>query len=124
MLADTDVLIDLIRGNPAAVAWLASLPAPPRVSGFAAMELAFGSQNAIELANVRTFLAQFSVLWPGEAEAPQALDYAQLKLSHGVGILDALTAALALARGLPVATFNVRHFNAIPDLRVVQPYTR
>ena len=124
LLLDTDVLIDLIRGHPAALAWLGSLPARPLVSGFAALELAFGSQNAAELANVHTFLAQFPILWPAEVEVAHSLDYAQFKLSHGVGVLDALTATLAVGRAVQLATFNLRHFRAIPDLIVVQPYAR
>jgi predicted nucleic acid-binding protein len=124
MLLDTDVLIDLIRGHPPALAWLAAMPTLPRVSGFAALELAFGSQNARELANVRKFLARFPVLWPTESEAAASLEYARLKLSQGTGPLDALTAGLAIGRGLELATFNVRHFNPIADLTVVQPYSR
>ena len=39
MLLDSDVLIDLERGHAAGLAWLATLTAPPFVSGFAALEL-------------------------------------------------------------------------------------
>ena len=38
-MLDSDVCVDLLRKNPAARAWIASLPAPPSVSGFVAMEL-------------------------------------------------------------------------------------
>ena len=64
------------------------------------------------------------VEWPAEIEAERALDCARLKLSHGVGILDALTAALAVGKGMTPATQNIRHFSVIPDLTVAQPYTR
>jgi len=124
IMLDTDILIDLIRGHPAALSWLGSLPVRPLVSGFAALELAFGSQNAVELANVSAFLAQFRILWPAEVEAAHSLEYARLKLSHGVGVLDALTAAIALRRRVPLGTFNVRHFGAIPGLATAQPYAR
>jgi predicted nucleic acid-binding protein len=86
--------------------------------------LAFGSRNATELANVRSFLSQFTVLWLAEYDAPLASDYARLKLSHGTGILDALTAALAVSHGLALATLNVRHFEPFPDLITVRPYSK
>jgi hypothetical protein len=123
-LADTDVLTDILRGHPPALAWLAALPTRPLISGFAALELAFGCRNAAELARVREFLARFAVIWPADVEVARALEYAPIKLSDGIGLLDSLTAALAVSRGLTLLTYNDRHFRAIPGLITAQPYTR
>jgi tRNA(fMet)-specific endonuclease VapC len=38
-----------------------------------------------------------------------------------IGFYDVMVAATALERGWPVATFNVRHFAAVPDLRLIVP---
>ena len=43
-------------------------------------------------------------------------------LSHGLGIPDALVAATAIHHQLVLYTRNVRHFQMIPDLKVVPPY--
>jgi predicted nucleic acid-binding protein len=38
-----------------------------------------------------------------------------------IGYYDLIVAATALERGSEVATFNRRHFSAVPGLRVVEP---
>lgn len=125
MLLDTDIMIDLERGLPAARAWLTSLPSGPPVAGFAAMELYNGCQNSAEQRKVEKFLRPFTLLWPSEASLLRASEtFTSLRLAHGVGMLDALIAATALQHGLTLATFNVRHFRAIPGLVTVQPYKR
>ena len=124
-LLDSDVLIDVLRGHPPAAAWIRSLPTLPPASGFAALELTYGARTARELADVYWFLRAFPLLWPSETHLRRALaEYPPLHLSHGLDLLDALTAATATAHGLAIATFNVRHFEAISGLQVVQPYVR
>jgi predicted nucleic acid-binding protein len=49
-------------------------------------------------------------------------DFASAHLSHATGILDALIAATATYHGLPLHTFNRKHFSAFPTLKTVQPY--
>jgi len=125
MILDTDVLIDLVREHPAAAAWFASLPTLPAACGFAALELTYGCLNTAELRAVRTFLRTFTIVWPSEEDLWRALiDYAPLHLSHGLGAMDALIAATAVGRGVPLVTFNVRHFRAVPNLTTLQPYNR
>ena len=41
-----------------------------------------------------------------------------MTLSHGLQMGDALIAATALEHGIPLLTGNVRHFAAIPALRI------
>jgi predicted nucleic acid-binding protein len=125
MLLDTDILIDLVRRHPAASAWFAALPELPTVAGFAALELAYGCRDAAELRAVRAFLRVFPMAWPTEEDLRRALvDYAPLRLSHGLGLLDAVIAATAVGLDLSLVTFNVRHFGAVPGLTTEQPYTR
>ena len=125
MILDTDVLVDLLRGHPPAIAWFGSLIAPVAVCGFAALELAQGCVNKRELKRIRKVLAPFPLVWPNAADMLRAYDdYAGLPLSHGIGLLDALIATTAVGQGLPLPTFNVRHYVAIPGLTTVQPYMR
>ena len=49
---------------------------------------------------------------------------ARLSLSHGLGIIDALIAECAIGLGVPLCTFNVRHFSAVPGLVTERPYAR
>ncbi len=53
-----------------------------------------------------------------------ALAHANLRLSSGLGLLDAITAAIAVDLGMTIGTFNARHFAAVPGLSVQQPYLR
>ena len=71
------------------------------------------------------FLRAFRIYWPAEADMNRALqEFTGYRLSHGLGLVDALIAATALGRGEPLATFNVRHYQAVPGLVTVQPYVR
>ena len=125
MLLDTDVLIDLERGHPDALAWIATLTNPPFVSGFAALELAQGAANKVELRKTRILFADFPPLWPTVEDMTRAFEeYAALRLSHGLGLLYSLIAATATGAGEVLATFNLSHFGAVPGLATVQPYKR
>ena len=119
------MLIDLERRHPGADAWLATLPVVPGTPGFAAMELLNGCQRRAEWRSVDRFLRAFPVFWPAEPEMSRALrEFTGYRLSHGLGLIDALIAATALGRGEPLATFNVRHYQAVPGLVTIQPYVR
>lgn len=124
MLLDTDILIDVTRKHPPAFAWFAGLLEQPSIAGFAAMELTFGRPNARELREVRRFLAPLKVLWPDEDGMRRALDFADLHLKDGLGVLDALVDATVVAHNMPLATFNVKHYRSMSGLTTVQPYTR
>ena len=125
MLLDTDVLIDLLRKHPPAEAWFSGVSPLPDVAGFAAMELVNGCRDGNELRRVQRFLATFSILWPSDEDLSKALnDYLPLRLSTGIGLMDAVIAATAVGHNLPLATFNGRHFTAVPGLATVEPYTR
>ncbi len=65
--------------------------------------------------------AMVTPMMPETAEHALAL-MRTYTLSHGLTIPDALIAAAALEHGFTLYTRNVRHFQVIPDLHVVQPY--
>ena len=125
MLLDTDVLIDLERKNPIADAWFATLPAIPSVVGFAAMEVLNGCRDMREKRKVERFLSLFPVVWPTEPTLARALqELTGYRLSHGLGMLDALIGLTAIEHGETLATLNVRHFRVIAGLTVLRPYVK
>lgn len=74
---------------------------------------------------IHRFLAPFPIVWPTERGMNEALrEFTRYHLSHGLGVIDALIAATAIEMGEPLATFNTRHFSAVPGLAIIQPYTR
>ncbi len=123
---DSDVVIDMLRGYPPAADWLASIGTEEiLLPGFVVLEILQGSRNQHELRRVTRFLEPFAVDWPREATFYDTVSiFGRLHLSHGTGILDALIGHMALARELPLCTFNVKHYAGIPYLETVQPYDR
>jgi len=124
-LLDTDVLIDIQRGHPPAVAWFAALTRLPAVPGFVVMELIQDARNAAEVRQAQQLVAPLEVAWPSESDANRAAsDFASYHLSHGLGLLDALIAACAIGRSATLFTFNVKHYKVVPGLILAQPYVR
>jgi predicted nucleic acid-binding protein len=124
MLLDTDVMVDILRGYPPAVAWLASLGSTPvGLPGLVAMELLQGSQNLNEQHRLEQLLQPFPLHWPTPVDCAKALhDFATYHLSHNLGLLDALIGETAVGLGETLATFNVKHYSVIAVLKTIQPY--
>jgi predicted nucleic acid-binding protein len=62
MLMDTDVMVDIHRGFPPAVAWLGSLrTAPVALPGLVAMELLQGCLNAADQRRIEAFTGRFTL---------------------------------------------------------------
>ncbi len=124
MLLDSDVMIDVLRNHPPAVAWLSGLGNTlVALPGFVAMELLQGCPNLAEQQRVQRRIARFLVYWPGVTDCNRAYhDFAAYHLSHGMGILDALIGHTAVGKNELLATFNVKHFAPISGLRTIQPY--
>ena len=109
LLLDTDVMIDLLRQYPPAVAWLDSLGEEEIVlPGFVMMELIQGCRNKREQEKLETDLAAYRIAWPAPATCDAALAvFTSHHLSHGLGIVDALIAQMAVTLHIPLHTFNV-----------------
>jgi predicted nucleic acid-binding protein len=125
-VVDTDILIDVLRQFPAALAWLASLGNETIVvPGFVAMELLQGCRNRAEQEKIEHTLSRSRIVWPTAASCNAALvAFAQFHLSHNLGVIDALIGQTAIELGLPLHTFNQKHYTILTDLTTVQPYSR
>lgn len=126
ILLDTDITVDLLRQFPAAVAWLSThLNDPIYLPGLVVMELLQGCANQREVTKVQHFVKPFPTLWLSPAESDFALSvFAAGRLSHNLGLIDALIGQLAISLGIPLHTFNQKHFAAMPELQTIQPYAR
>jgi hypothetical protein len=47
--------------------------------------------------------------------------FANYNLSHNLGLIDALIGQKSISLGLPLHTFNVKHYAVITGLITVQP---
>jgi predicted nucleic acid-binding protein len=125
LLLDTDVLIDIQKGRPQALAWFGSLTELPSVPGLVVMELIQGAQNTQQIRQALKLVAPMPVVWPTETDCTRALsDFSVFHLSHGLGLLDSLIAACALGRSATLCTFNSKHYRAVPGLLIVEPYVK
>jgi predicted nucleic acid-binding protein len=126
IFADTDILIDILRAHPPALAWLKSLGNERIViSGFVCAELVQGCRTRAEQEKVLTFLSHYEVAWPDAATCERGLTlFAKHGLSRGLGFLDALIAQAALDQAIPLHTFNAKHYGSVSGLKTVAPYTR
>lgn len=124
-LVDTDVLIDVQRGHPPALAWFAGLTNLPTVPGFVVMELIQDARNGREVRRALKLVTPLRIIWPTEVDCTRALsDFAAYHLSHGLGLLDAMIAACAVGQSATLYTFNDKHYQVVPGLVTAQPYTR
>ena len=125
-LLDTDVLIDYLRGAAAAQAWLQAAGSEQfQVPGVVAMELVNGCRDAAELRRLTAFLDKFKLAWPDASENLRAYELLRTyRLTTALSIPDCLIAAMALARGMRLYTFNLKHYGQIAGLEARQPYPR
>ena len=126
VLLDTDVMIDILRGYPPALAWLRSLDDDViALPGFVLMELIQGCRTKKEQQSLATELDAYKILWPNHSDCNDAVKlFTKYRLSHHIGIIDVLIGQLAIAFDLPIHTFNKKHYEPIPRLTTVQPYTK
>ncbi len=124
-LFDSTLLIDLLRDDARAEAYLAGLPDDTGLSTHALVkaEVLVGLWNTKELGKFDRLFRKFELLHANEADSAAALlALRRLNFSHKIGLPDCLIAATALRLALPVVTINDRHFRLFPGLRVIRPY--
>lgn len=123
LLLDTDVLIDYLRGQVDAVAFLRKTRRRLCVSALTIAELHVGVREGAERQVLDNFLGLMEVLVVSPEIAKLGglwrRDYGK---SHGTGLIDALIAASAEIHGCALATLNEKHY---PMLEAVQvPYRK
>ena len=111
VFVDTDVMVDFLRGEQAAIALIEKNHARILLSAIVVAELYAGVKGDEELAVLDRLIAcvQVEPVTPGIARTGGLLrrDY---KPTHGVGLADALLAASVQAEKGELKTLNVKHF--------------
>ncbi len=123
LVVDTDVLIDYLRDQAEAVAFMEGSAQPLALSVVSVAELYVGVREGEELRRLDGFVAAFEAL-PLEREAAvqAGLWRRQYGRSHGTGLADALIAASVAAAGGTLVTLNRRHFPMLAEVLV--PYAK
>ena len=120
-LIDTDVMIDVSRGNAGAAGYLDSL-SDPAISIVTAQELIVGARDKRDLAAIDSLVSAYPVIHIDESIGRLAYDllkrYAK---SHGLRTFDSLIAATSIIRGFTLVGRNRKHFAMIDGLRLESP---
>ncbi|MBK7016634.1 MAG: type II toxin-antitoxin system VapC family toxin [Sulfuritalea sp.] len=123
LLLDTDILIDYLRGQVKAVAFLKKTRRHLLVSALTVAELHVGVREGSERQVLDDFLGLMEVV----AVTPEIARLGGLwrrdhGKSHGTGLIDALIAATAEISGCTLATLNEKHFPMLEGVLV--PYRK
>lgn len=128
---DTTFLVDLLRETrrdqrgPASEFLARHLDDELRASLFVACELMLGversDRSVEERRRVEEIFTVVPLVLPGASLAPVygRVLAGQQRQGEVVSAMDLLIAASALAEGVPLVTRNSRHFERIPDLRLL-----
>jgi predicted nucleic acid-binding protein len=125
MLVDTDVLIWVLRGSTRAARAVERIE-HVALSAVTYIELVQGTRSKEELRILRAALAEWKprIIPIDEAVSMRACLYVERYAhSHGIRLADALVAATAAEKGLPLLTANDKHYRMISELtlRVFRP---
>jgi predicted nucleic acid-binding protein len=118
MVIDTDVLIWYMRGNRKAFKAVEAL-GEFSISVVTYIELVQGLRNKAELNTLKNFLQAKStaILHVTDSISATAMFLVeQYHFGFSLELADALIAATALDRGLPLFTGNARHYRAVKNL--------
>jgi len=120
-LIDTDVMIDVSRGNASAASYLDSL-SDPAISIITAQELIVGARDKRDLVGIDSLVSAYPVIHMDTAIGQLAYDllkrYAK---SDGLRTFDSLIAATAIRLGFELVSKNRKHFAMIDGLRLESP---
>jgi predicted nucleic acid-binding protein len=124
-LFDTNILIAIWRGDAQAQAWLPTLPSTMVIGlpVLVAMELLDGARDTAEQRRATKMIDLYPIVYVEQQDSLWAqTQHAKYKLSHNVGILDALIASAAARLKIPIYTLNTKHFSPLPDVTAIRPY--
>ncbi len=117
IIADTTVLIDCLRGLPAAIGWLTDQPLRPTCAEVTRVEVIRGLRSHER----RPAEQLFSVLTWAPLSEPISRRAGDLgrryRRSQTLGVADLIIGATALELNASLATTNVKHFPMWKDLK-------
>jgi len=120
-LIDTNILIDQLRGHPAAQIFGKSLPEQAFISAITVTELYAGVRSPQQRDKVTKLAQSYDIVAFDGKAAEIAGEYMErFQKSHGLNISDAAIAATAKIHELELCTLNLKHFPMFPKLK--RPY--
>lgn len=122
VLLDSDVIIEILRGNRAILTELLALESrtPTYCTAFSVAEIYAGVRRGEESITDSFFRTCGEVILDSKAGRQAGHYLARYGKSHGLELADSLIAAAATTSGLSLWTLNRRHY-PMADLRFYEP---
>ncbi len=118
LLPDTDVLIDFLRGNQQAVAFIHKISSQIILSSIVVAELYAGVRGKKESAVLDNFISLFEIIPVTDEIARMGGLYKRdFGKSHGVGLADAIIAATCKTMNAQLKTLNIKHYPMIKGIK-------
>jgi tRNA(fMet)-specific endonuclease VapC len=128
VIIDTDILVDMLRENEEATAFVSRIEnkgyvlATTAVNAFELYHGAHKADRPEEALRLTNELLRNLVLIPFTPRAARKAGHINATLERKgelIGTRDVFIAAIALTKGYGVATRNLQHFRKIPDLQIL-----
>lgn len=126
VLVDTDIMVDVLRCHQPAMQWIETHPRDGlTIPGYVLLELIEGCKDKAAQGQVLSLVSKVRVVWLSADGCDRAAAlFVEHRLAHGLGMMDALVAQTALDLGATLASFNQKHYACVPELSIVEPYSR
>jgi len=117
IVLDTNILIEILKGNPETVTKVQSFDNELCISAITVMELFYGAINKAEVKKLENFVLLFTVIHPNENISRKAINLVkQYAKSHTLDIPDSIIASTALTLECELFTYNTKDFKYIDNL--------
>ena len=118
VVVDSDVMVDFLRGYPAAIALILAHSTGIILPSIVAAELYAGIKDGEELSKLDSLMSLFRVV-PASHDIARSggLYKKQFAKSHGVGLADAIIAATVEAERAELKTLNTKHYPMFEGLK-------
>jgi len=119
IVLDTNILIEILKGNQSIINKLSSFNNDFYISSITVMELYYGALNKAELFQLKKFISLFTVIEVNETisgiSTELIFEYAK---SHNLAIPDSLIASTAISIKSKLFTLNLKDFKYIDGLEL------
>jgi len=119
-LLDTNVLIEILKGNQKTIDRVKDLNGILAISSISRMELYYGAFNKAEIEQIEKFTSLFEIIQINEAISLEATRLVKtFAKSHNLDIPDSLIAATTLLNNAGLLTYNIKDFRFITGLTLL-----
>lgn len=125
MLLDSTTFVDFLRGHEPAIAAFEKSLYGQSASIMTKLELVMGTMNKREVSNIEKVFEKFEItIVPISEDVSKIAEELLIDYHHssGIGIRDSFIAATALVHEEELVTRNTKHFDFVPNLKLLTPY--